>query len=100
MRAATPDAAVGGARDIADVAAQSATSFAKPLNWLMLTASVGFIPGATLVMRRSDPGAPTETVLGSFATEREPSATESRAEALAVSPKATLVSPDAVLTEP
>jgi hypothetical protein len=39
------------------------------LNWDTFTASVGAIPGATLVMRRSLPGEPTDTVLGWSATE-------------------------------
>jgi hypothetical protein len=34
-----------------------------------LTASVGLMPAATLVMRRSLPGAPTDTVLATFAIE-------------------------------
>jgi hypothetical protein len=76
------------------------TSFDKPLNWLTLTASVGLTPGATLVMRRSDPDAPTETVLAWLATEPAPSATEFGAEALALFPKATLASPDAMLKVP
>ncbi len=45
-------------------------------NCCMFTASVGFTPGATFVMRRSLPAAPTDTVFASFATEPAPIATE------------------------
>lgn len=40
------------------------------------TASVGAIPAATLVSRRSLPAAPNDTVLGAVATEPWPIATE------------------------
>jgi hypothetical protein len=45
-------------------------------NWPTLAASVGATPAATLVIWRSCPGAPTETVLGRVAIEPWPSATE------------------------
>src|SRR5579872_2292251 len=51
-----------------------------------LTASVGATPRATLTIRRSAPGAPTDTVFGALATEPWPIATEPLAEACTVAP--------------
>ncbi len=62
--------------------------------------SVPLMPAATLVMRRSLPGAPIETVLAAFATEPAPSATELVLLATARSPRATLERPLAVLLTP
>ena len=59
--------------------ARRCTSF----NCDTFTASVGWMPGATLVRRRSAPGAPTETVLGWSAMELLPIATELYAPATA-----------------
>jgi hypothetical protein len=53
------------------------------------TASVGLMPGATFVIRRSAPGEPTETVFAWSATEWAPSATELFAVACALAPIAT-----------
>jgi HAMP domain-containing protein len=46
------------------------------------------MPAATFVMRRSVPGAPTDTVLAWFATDPLPSATEFGALATALGPMA------------
>jgi len=49
----------------------------NPVNWETLTASVGATPAATLTMRRSAPGAPTDTTLASpLSVEPAPKATE------------------------
>ncbi|KWC48838.1 hypothetical protein WL52_14370 [Burkholderia ubonensis] len=45
-------------------------------SWPTLTASVALTPAATLVILRSLPAEPTDTVLASDATEPAPSATE------------------------
>ncbi len=52
-------------------------------NWLTLTASVPLTPGATLLIVRSLPGEPTDTVFGALATEPAPSATEFTPDAVA-----------------
>src|SRR3954468_14831414 len=54
----------------------------------MLTASVGLMPAATLVTRRSLPADPTETVLAKLATEPVPIAVAFEAVALAFVPSA------------
>ncbi|KGC31909.1 hypothetical protein DP42_1910 [Burkholderia pseudomallei] len=51
-------------------------------NWPTLTASVALTPAATLVILRSLPAEPTDTVLSSDATEPVPSATEFDPEAV------------------
>jgi hypothetical protein len=61
---------------------------ARPLSWLTLTASVGLMPAATLVSRRSLPGEPNEAVFGALATEPAPMATEFVAVACAPWPRA------------
>jgi hypothetical protein len=43
--------------------------FCTLLSWDILTASVGLTPAATLVIRRSLPGEPTDTVFAWSATE-------------------------------
>src|SRR5262245_6119782 len=58
------------------------------------------MPAATLVMRRSLPTDPTETVLGALATEPLPSATELGAEAVEPAPMAVLAVPVAVAPAP
>ena len=69
-------------------------------SWLTFTASVGLIPAATFVMRRSLPGAPTDTVLGALATEPEPRATEFDAVADAPVPNAAELVPLATVLSP
>ena len=64
------------------------------------TASVSATPAATLVMRRSLPCEPTDTVLASVATEPAPSATEFWPTALAFAPSATALAPDATALVP
>ena len=71
-----------------------------PFNWLTLTASVPNVPGATLVICRSPPGTPTDTVLGRVAIEPWPSATELGALAMARSPKAVVLKADATAALP
>src|SRR5712691_1773938 len=70
------------------------------LSWPMVAASVGLTPAATLVMRRSLPGEPTETVLAALATEPEPMATEPAAVAEAVGPSAVAFVPEAMAPSP
>src|SRR5215813_13584275 len=70
------------------------------LSWLTLTASVGLMPAATLVMRRSLPGAPTDTVFARLAIEPLPSATELGAVADAPAPSARDPAPLALLPNP
>ncbi|KVC54387.1 hypothetical protein WS58_32190 [Burkholderia pseudomultivorans] len=69
-------------------------------NWLTLTASVPWTPGATFEIVRSAPGEPTDTVFGSLATEPAPRATELFAGAFAPCPIATLPAPVALAPEP
>src|SRR5258707_10746979 len=69
-------------------------------SWPTLTASVWLMPGATLVMRRSPPGAPTDTVLATLATEPAPSATEFGALATALGPSAAESDPVALAPSP
>src|SRR5262249_46421504 len=57
-------------------------------SWLTLTASVGLMPAGRLVMRRSLPGEPTDTVFAKLATEPLPRATELGAVAEAPAPRA------------
>src|SRR5262249_15791917 len=57
------------------------------LSWLTLTASVGSMPAATLVRRRSLPGDPNETVFGALASDPAPMATEFAASAQALAPR-------------
>jgi hypothetical protein len=59
------------------------------------TASVALTPGATLVIRRSAPGEPTDTVFAWSATECAPSATELFPVACALAPMATELFPAA-----
>lgn len=66
----------------------------------MLTASVGFMPGARFVILRSLPGEPTDTVFASVAIEFAPSATEFGAMAIAPEPTATELLPDATALAP
>ena len=66
----------------------------SPAIWLILTASVGLIPAATLVSRRSLPGVPNEAVSASVATEPAPITTEFAASACAPAPNA--VAPSAL----
>ncbi|CAJ0809165.1 hypothetical protein LMG19083_04865 [Ralstonia psammae] len=61
----------------------------------MFTASVGITPAATLVIWRSLPAVPTDTVLARVATELAPRATELSATALAPAPRATALLPEA-----
>ncbi len=58
------------------------------------TASVGLTPAATFVIRRSLPGAPTDTVFASVAIEFAPSATAPGAIAAAPWPIAVALLPD------
>jgi hypothetical protein len=58
------------------------------------------MPGATLVMRRSPPGAPTDTVLAKLATEPAPSATAFGAVAVALGPIAADSDPVALAPSP
>ena len=76
------------------------TPSCTPCNCDMFTASVGFTPAATLVIRRSLPDEPTETVFASFATEPSPKATEFAALACAFAPNAVLLLPVAVALPP
>ncbi|CAD6557646.1 hypothetical protein LMG28727_06402 [Paraburkholderia kirstenboschensis] len=62
-------------------------------NCSKFTASVPFVPFATLTIWRSEPTAPTDTVLARLATEFEPNATEFVADALAAPPIATVSVP-------
>ncbi len=71
-----------------------------PCNCDTLTASVGFTPGATFVMRRSAPCEPTDTVFASLAIEPVPSATELGELAEAFWPSATALLPDATAFAP
>ncbi|AYZ95869.1 hypothetical protein DB771_09600 [Burkholderia sp. AU29985] len=59
------------------------------------TPSVGLMPGATFVRRRSLPADPIDTVFGSSAIEPLPSATEFGALATAPWPSAVAPAPDA-----
>src|SRR5215831_20476431 len=70
------------------------------LSWLTLTASVGLMPAATLVRRRSLPGDPNETVFGALASDPAPMATEFAASAEALAPSATADAPLAVAAMP
>jgi hypothetical protein len=78
------------------VAACVATAF----NWPKLTASVGFVPAATLVILRSLPVEPTDTIFSPTATEPAPSATEFLPLAVARLPSAVALSPDASACAP
>ena len=68
---------------------------ASVFNCPTLTASVGLIPAATLVMRRSAPADPTETVLGALAMEPAPRATEFAELAATVAPAPRATEPGA-----
>src|SRR6266700_6841095 len=69
-------------------------------SWLTLTASVGLMPAATLVSRRSLPGVPNDTVLDSVATEPDPIATEFAASAWLFCPIAMPLAPVTVVALP
>jgi hypothetical protein len=58
------------------------------------------MPGATLVMRRSAPGAPTETVLGALATEAAPPLLATAPAPTATEPVATALVPMAMAFAP
>lgn len=64
------------------------------------TASVAFTPAATLVICRSLPTEPTDTVFARLACELAPNATELSAVALAPAPSATELLPEASEFEP
>ncbi|SFD35634.1 hypothetical protein SAMN04515619_1447 [Collimonas sp. OK412] len=74
--------------------------FCMSRSWDTFTASVRLIPGATFVMRRSLPAAPTETVLAWSAIEYAPNATERFARACAPAPSATASLPEASASLP
>src|ERR1700684_2963499 len=61
--------------------------------WPRFTASVGAVPFATFVIRRSLPCEPTDTVFATSATEPEPIATELSPLACAPPPTATALLP-------
>ncbi len=69
-------------------------------SWLTLTASVGLMPAATLVSRRSLPAVPNDTVLANVASEPEPIATEFAASAWLFGPRAVDSEPVATAPSP
>ncbi|MCY1296891.1 hypothetical protein D9M71_371570 [compost metagenome] len=69
-------------------------------NWSRLTASVPAVPAPTLVICRSLPALPTDTLLARSATELAPRATELSAVAWALEPIAVLLAPEAMAPAP